>query len=477
MQHIDVNESTKFTGWRSVFFPVHNHELKKFLPLAVLIFCLTLSTVILRSTKDSLLFYTIPNAIQTLIMIKTYVVTPAIILFICLYAKLVNVFSQQKLFYVILSPFLIFFFVFGLIVCPLNLCVDRFAKLFYAVAEVWEVFMVTLIFWQFSNHIVRMDEAKRFYPMFVVIGSIAGIVAWPTEVFCSENIAKMVSNKPSWQIAVSLLMVAVFIMGIVAIMVYRWMYQNVLNDRAYFDLENSSVSEQPGFWESLKIIIKSPVLWLIFVSVVAISTSINLVEMQWKNQLKIFCASDKALFNYYMGLFATVTGICTIVFGLTVSAYILRKASWGKAAMITPLVALIAGSIFFGLIISSEKLDVFFGLFGTKTTAAIVMFGFGFIAVLKAFKYTLFGTTKEMAYIPLDNVLKTKGKAITDLISWRIGFAFGPIIQSTLLISFATKDVAAIALMLFLIFVGIAICWIFAVKALSLKITVAESHR
>lgn len=31
---------------------------------------------------------------------------------------------------------------------------------------------------------------------------------------------------------------------------------------------------------------------------------------------------------------------------------------------------------------SVEKLDVFFGLFGTKTTAAIVMFGFGFIAVL-----------------------------------------------------------------------------------------------
>ena len=48
------NSTPEFTGLRARLWPIHAHELKKFIPLGIIMFCLLFNYTILRDTKDSL---------------------------------------------------------------------------------------------------------------------------------------------------------------------------------------------------------------------------------------------------------------------------------------------------------------------------------------------------------------------------------------------------------------------------------------
>ena len=82
-----------------------------------------------------------------------------------------------------------------------------------------------------------------------------------------------------------------------------------------------------------------------------------------------------------------------------------------------------------------------------------------------------------MAYIPLDDELKTKGKAAVDVIGGRAGKAGGAFTQSTLMILFATKDVVTIAPQAFFVFAVVCVAWFFAVKVLSRKVDEAVKRK
>ena len=78
-----------------------------------------------------------------------------------------------------------------------------------------------------------------------------------------------------------------------------------------------------------------------------------------------------------------------------------------------------------------------------------------------------------MAYIPLPDELKTKGKAAVDVIGGSAGKAGGAFVQSNLQILFATKDVLIIAVPAFAVFGVVAVLWCIAVRALSKKVDAA----
>lgn len=494
----------EFTGLRARLWPIHAHELKKFIPLGIIMFCLLFNYTVLRDTKDSLVVNSAGAGAIT--FLKLYCVTPAAILFVILYAKLTNAMSRENVFYAVVTPFIAFFGIFGFVIYPnlhmlhpaqetvqalhaaypaLSGFIDLYAywafSLFYVLSEIWGSAMIALMFWQFANHVVRMRESKRFYGLFAVIGNAALVVSGPTVMYCSEHIKHMVpEGTDPWQITLYLLMSAVVVMGLIAMYMYRWMHKEVLTNKLYFDPAEVPVKkkkEKPGLAESFKIIMHSPELGLIAILIMAYGVTINLVEVQWKNQLGLFCAGDKGLFNYYMGILSTATGIFTILFGLTVGSNILRKVSWAKAAMITPLAILLAGGFFFCLILGEGLMEPVLQMFNTHAIAAAMFIGLGIVVVSKAIKYILFDPTKEMAYIPLDDELKTKGKAAVDVIGGRAGKAGGAFVQNMLLIAFATKDVVSIAPIAFVVFVVIAIAWLYAVKVLSVKVKAAAEKQ
>jgi AAA family ATP:ADP antiporter len=268
------------------------------------------------------------------------------------------------------------------------------------------------------------------------------------------------------------------------------MHKEVLTNKLYFNPEEEGApkkkkKEKPGLMESFKIIVQSPELGLIALLIMAYGVTINLVEVQWKNQLGLFCSGDKGLFNYYMGILSTSTGIFTILFGLFVGSNILRKVSWAKAAMITPLVILVGGGAFFCFILAEGMMEPFLQFFNTHAIAAAMFIGLGIVVISKAIKYILFDPTKEMAYIPLDDELKTKGKAAVDVIGGRAGKAGGAFVQSNLQIIIGTivtasagvNIVSSTAPYAFVVFAVICVLWLYAVKALSKKVDEAVKKR
>lgn len=493
------DRGVSFTGLRARLWPIHNYELRKFVPMGLIMFFLLFDYTLLRDTKDTLVVNSAgANAIPFL---KLYCVTPAAILFVVLYAKLSNVLKRENLFYVTVTPFLIFFFFFGFFIYPnintlhpsketiealyeanprLSGFIDLYAywgySLFYVMSEIWGSAMISLLFWQFANHITKTVESKRFYGLFVVIGNAALILSGQVVALSSQSLKNFYpADTPLsyiWQVSLYILMGSVIVSGIGAMLVYRWMHRHVLTDIRFFDPTTQAPKrkkEKPSLVDSAKLVFTSPELGLIATLIMAYGISINLVEVQWKNQLGLYFAGDRGGYNAFMGWFSTVTGIVTILFSLFVGSNLLRKLSWFKSASITPAFIFAGGVLFFLFIFSKDSMAGAVKALALSPVAAATFLGFGIVLFSKSIKYALFDPTKEMAYIPLDDELKVKGKAAVDVIGGRAGKAGGAFVQSMLSILFATKDVVIIAPYAAACFVIVMVAWLFAVKFLGVR--------
>jgi AAA family ATP:ADP antiporter len=492
------NKTNEFTGWRSLFWPIHNFEIKKFVPLALILSGILFNYTVLRNLKDALILGAADAG--TLTFLKLYCVTPAAILFFMLYAKMSNYFNKETIFYALCTPFLVFFALFALVLNPfadvlqpsaetiaamrvslpnlggfINILGNWIYSLFFIMAELWGSVMVSLAFWQFANQITKIDEAKRFYGSFSVVSNLALILCGVVVTFCSTGIQAFLpegtGQEVAWNWTINILMILMVIIGIAVMYLYKWVHKNVLTDPKLYDgPKESKKKTKMGLVESVKLILSSKELGYIVMLVVCYGISINLVEVQWKNQVKLYFHGDKALINAFMGKFASWTGIITVLFALTISSNVLRRFGWFVAALCTPLMVAALGSLFFMLIFSAEVAMDFMKSFMEQPLFLVSVLGAVIVIASKATKYTLFDATKEMAYIPLEDNVKTKGKAAVDVVGGRLGKSGGAFVQSTLLMLMGTTDVLRIAGIAFGVFLLTCMAWMYVVGKLSAKI-------
>jgi len=248
------------------------------------------------------------------------------------------------------------------------------------------------------------------------------------------------------------------------------MNRYVLTDPLYYDAaeitEKKSEEEKPklSLWESLCYLFSSKYLGFIAILVIAYGISMNLVEVTWKSQLKAHFPASNDYFQF-MGRFSFWTGIVTILFILSTKG-IVRRYGWFTGAIITPLMMLITSALFFAFVLFKANLDGLMDYFGVTSIYMAVMIGALQNILTKGTKYSLFDPTKEMAYIPLDQELKVKGKAAVDVIGGRLGKSGGGFIQFTLL-TLTAGTLTTIAPYLFGTMVLALLTWVSAVKGLS----------
>lgn len=471
---------------RRIFWPIEWNENKKFVPMALMMACILFNYATLRSVKDGLVVTNIgPEAISFL---KLYVVLPSAILLMILYAKLCNIMSQRKVFYTVATFFIGYFALFALVLYPnpdafhpSKEAIESLAASypnaqwfiriigkwtyasFYVAAEMWGSMMLTLLFWQFANQITKTNEAKRFYSMFGLIGNTALLLVSPVGAIFSIEVdgVSTVQLVPIMFVAIG--------SGVFILFLYTWINTNVLTDPTLYDPNQSGGKKKKkaklSLGESFKMIFTSKYLGLVVTLVLAYGISINLVEGVWKSKIKELYPTAGA-YTAYMFSFQTMQGYAAIFFML-IGSNILRRVSWSVAATFTPVMILFTGLAFFSFITYESTLGLeVAAFFSTGPLVLIVGIGMAQNVLSKATKYSLFDSTKEMSYIPLDDEMKTKGKAAVDVIGGRLGKSGGGLIQSTVFILMPSYTFAEATPFFAAIFFGIVILWIFAVRGL-----------
>ncbi len=488
------NTLQEFGKWRSRLWPIHTFELKKFIPMVLLLFLILFNYTVLRDTKDTLIVTAANSGAEAIPFLKFWGVLPCAVIFMLVYSKMSNKLSKPKLFYATVVPFLVFFGLFTTVLYPLKdylhpteFC-DRLQtilpqgfmgmiavirnwtfSLFYVMAELWGSMVLSLCFWGFANDIIKVTESKRFYSLFMVFANVSLLIAGPSVILASKIRDSLPAGVDAWQVSLNYLMGMVLVSGVFVMLIYRWINKKVLTDTRFYDPaeQRSKKKEKPkmSMKESFLFLAKSRYIGCIALIVMGYGICINLVEVTWKGQLKLQYPNPND-YSAFMGLFSTIGGAITIMITFLFGGTAVRKFGWTKTALVTPIMLLCTGIFFLGFIIFKGSLGGVIALMGTTPLMLAVVFGMIQNILSKSSKYSFFDPTKEMAYIPLDQESKVKGKAAVDVVGARLGKSGGALIQQGFVLAFGSVAAIAFTSSVGVVLLGIIAVWIMASKAL-----------
>lgn len=459
-------------------FPIRKGEFTLFFTISMMMILTLYVYSILRNTKDVLILTNI--GAELLSVVKLYGVLPSAIIFMIVYTKLANSTTRLNIYYILIAFFSAFFGVFALFMYPnmgvLKLDLSKAQEsvpylkyillmvsywpytLFYIMSELWGSVMLSLMFWQLANQIVTVTQAKRFYPLFGFLGQI-GLLA------SGVTMKTMGKAGISWDDTLNYVTISVIFSTIIMGMSLSFLSKKIVGKEVINGAVKKKKKAKAGVIDSLKYVLSSRYIGLITMLIVCYGISINLVEGVWKKKIELYFVEPTKI-GAFMADVQIYTAVCTFLMML-VASYMLRKYSWKVVAMITPLMLGISGFLFFLFVSSDKYIESQFAMMTGLAALVAVICGAAQNVLSKSTKYSLFDSTKEMTYIPLDEDLKAKGKAAADVIGGRLGKSGGAMVQSTLVMIFPGLSLIDLAPSFFVIFVIMIVFWLMSVNTLS----------
>ena len=478
-------EAKPFSKWRNRLWPVHSYENNKVFALLLMKFCASFNYTILHATKDTLIVTTKGSGAEAIPILKGWFVVIFAFIFMLLYSKMSNLLTKSRLFYATLAPFLVFFAVYGLFLYPNRewlaphqtadwiqsilgnershwIAIYRYwmDAIFFLMAEMWGGVVIALLFWGFANRINSINEASRFYTLLSAGGHIGVIIAGPIIYYFASSFGG------NYLYTVQSMMTFVTLVNILMIGTYWFVNNQIVKGIPENKVIQSNESTKLSMKDSLKHIFQSPYLGAIALMVIGYSISVNMVEVLWKGILKIKYP-DSNDYQAFMGIVSSIIGALSLFLALFVGGNTIRTFGWHFAAQITPIILGIASVAFLGVYFTNS-----FPTFGAEALIALVLFGAIHNVACKSMKYCFFDPTKEMAYIPLDDESKVKGKAAVDLVASRVGKSGSSWIQIALMELLGVGSVLSIAPYLAPFIIVTIITWMGAGSYLKDKVTI-----
>jgi len=482
--------------------PIERSELPKFMSISFMMFLFIYVFTTVRDTKDALV---VSNCgAEAIPFLKLYGVIPSAFLFILGYSKMSNLLGKRTLFYATLLPFFLFYAVFAFLLFPnrdalhflgkvagdsaantsiVNLVRYWSFSLYFIVSELWASAGVPLLFWQFANDVTDLHQAKRFYPLFAVIGNIAPIVSGKV----MSYIISIQRSNDDTGLGETLKKLAVIklAIGLCIVVLYNTVYvMEGRKKKQLTDLETTVVNDvtsladkgkstidttqkskkvkypislkkrKPTLRDSMRELSKSKELRSMAIMVVCYNTCIELTEVLWKGLLRKSLPTKAAYMNY-MAKFSQRVGAISFVLQFFASS-IIRRVGWKFAALTPPLaMTLLAVPFFVSVAVGVDICPLSISLaIGTWQNI-----------ISKVTKYSMFDPCKEMAYIPLGPEAKIKGKAAVEVMGARLGRSIGSASQQ-LLVLLLKGNILNCSPYLGLMYVSVVFYWTDAVRTL-----------
>jgi len=480
----------KFGFWRSIAWPIHRNELKKIISMGIMFFLLCICYSILRNLKDSVNLAAC--GAEAIPFIKVYGMLPGAIIATWLYTKLRSFFSREKVFYITVSGFIAFYLLYAFVLFPnsealhltkldtnlkailpagfsglISIISNWTVTLFYIIAELWSVIVLTVLFWGFANDITPLPQAKRCYGLLNIGSNIAPIFGGTLGLIASNYLFSPQSGDPLQQsLCSSVILVSFF--GTCAMAMFYWFNRNVVPFEpevvdSHAESVKKSNKKRLSVRDCIRYISKSRYLTCLALIVLGFNIAINFTDVLWKAQLKKQFSPDEILAHMNQ---VTIGIGCIASMGGLLFSMMVRRFGWTFVAMLTPAVMVLMAIGFFSFIFFENALTGFcVSLFGITPLVMTVYCGSLQNCLSKAGKYSVFDASKELAFLALEPEARLRGKAAIDGLGSGIGksgasLTYQALILGTGSIALSTPFIASILAVVFA-------AWIYSVRFIS----------
>ncbi len=441
--------------------------------------------------KDTVLI-TAPNSgAEALPFVKVWAILPAAFFMTFCFTRFSNFLNQRTVFYAMFSLFIVYFLVFIFFLYPnqKSLSPIEFTNYlgtvlpkgfqgliaiirnwtlttFYVMSEMWSTMIMTVLFWGFANDVTSVGDAKRFYGLFCVGTNLSGLVAG----IVTANLSTHVFNpllpfgKTAWDQTVTFMTLIVIGVSLVSMALYWWLNRSGLG---YTEATSKEVKAAPikmGIRKNFACLAKSKYLMCFALFVITLNIVMNLAEVVWKDQVKRLYPSPSDFNAYMAGVNFWIAAIATFI-SLFVSGNVIRALGWTKAALIAPILTFITGGLFFAsLLMPKSSLLALCAVIGNSPLAVAVFLGSFQNCLLRGTKNSLIDATKELAFIPLNQEMRLKGKAAIDGLGSRLGKSGSALVCQALLLIFGSIG-GSIGIIAILLLAAVS-TWIFCTQSL-----------
>ncbi|KKP35602.1 MAG: hypothetical protein UR26_C0003G0075 [candidate division TM6 bacterium GW2011_GWF2_32_72] len=360
-------------------------ELEKFLILASVFGLIIAAYWILRPLKDSFFGVIVGDYRGTAKLVSLL----STVFFIVIYAKLIDWFPKQIVFYMLSVFYGLFSIVFMFVFLSSYGLTDTMASSHRMLGWIWYIFvescgsLVISLFWAFVTDITGPVSAKKGFPIIALFGQLGNVFGPVVVLILGPRVS---SNAYIIGMAGILLLLAGLLMW-VFIQVIPAEYQ-----KGYH--KGQHAKGKTGFLDGLRLLLTQKYLFAIFIIMFLFESISEIIDLYFKS-----LAQDafplEADMTHFMAIYSLVVGIVSascVLFGLNS----LQRIFGMRFALVVVPIALAVGLVFV--------------LFNMQSLYVMLIL----LVLFKALNYSFSQPTVKQLYIPTTEEAKYKAQAWID---------------------------------------------------------------